>query len=543
MRRKLFIGAAILMSLVLLLVLSAIVYVRSGRLDLYLQSQVVEAFKDVGIRAEIGKSNLDLRGYRVTLDDIKLYAGDGQKPFGAIESLSAQFSVLSYFGQRIKITQVEVVHPQVWIEFDEKSRSNLDALHGPPSKEEDEEKSIVFLASNFEVKDAEVNFVDLKRNITARVTGMVAHLVPLAPDSIEDKLNHRFEFGFTGATATVEGRTIQNITANILARVSDHDAEILTVNGQPQFKITSDLGSINANGKVESFRPLKYAFDDVRAEAELAQVARVFAPETPMSGKLGFAGQFEGTGDDYRASGLLESTAVSVEGLRVAGIRAKADVSGSEDEYKGKATVTSSGISGRGLTITSLSFGDATVTGKQFDFDVTGALAVESLKSGNVTVSGIRGQVSADRDKVSVSQLTARALGGVVTGSASIAYNGGSSEVALQFKSVDLGQAATIASAKDVEVRGAADGTARLSFPGINFNAATGRIDAAFDASISPSLPDREAVPAAGVLAVTARSGSFTLERAVVRSKHSELTAAGPITRTGSASLDVSFRS
>jgi translocation and assembly module TamB len=543
MRRKLFIGAAILMSLVLLLVLSAIVYVRSGRLDLYLQSQVVEAFKDVGIRAEIGKSNLDLRGYRVTLDDIKLYAGDGQKPFGAIESLSAQFSVLSYFGQRIKITQVEVVHPQVWIEFDEKSRSNLDALHGPPSKEEVEEKSIVFLASNFEVKDAEVNFVDLKRNITARVTGMVAHLVPLAPDSIEDKLNHRFEFGFTGATATVEGRTIQNITANILARVSDHDAEILTVNGQPQFKITSDLGSINANGKVESFRPFKYAFDDVRAEAELAQVARVFAPETPMSGKLGFAGQFGGTGDDYRASGLLESTAVSVEGLRVAGIRAKADVSGSEDEYKGKATVTSSGITGRGLTITSLSFGDATVTGKQLDFDVTGALAVAALKSGNVSVSGIRGQVSADRDKVSVSQLTARALGGVVTGSASIAYNGGSSEVALQFKSIDLGQAATLASAKDVEVRGAANGTARLSFPGLNFNAATGRIDAAFDASISPSLPDREAVPAAGVLAVTARSGSFTLERAVVRSKHSELTAAGPITRTGSASLDVSFRS
>ncbi|MFY9608877.1 MAG: translocation/assembly module TamB domain-containing protein [Blastocatellia bacterium] len=531
------------MSLVLLLVLSALVYVRSGRLDLYLRSQVVEAFADAGIRAEIGEAHLDLRGYRVTLDDIKLYAGDGQKPFGAIDSLTAQFSVLSYLGQRVKITQVKVVHPQVWIEFNEQGRSNLAAVHKPPSKEDVKETGIVFLTSNFEVKEGEVTLVDLKRNITAHAADIVAHLVPLEPDSIVDKLNHRFEFGFTGATATVEGRTIQDITANIQARVSDHDAEILTVNGDPQFKITSDLGLVKVNGKVESFEPFKYDLNDVRADAELAQVARVFAPETAMSGKLGFAGRIEGTGADYHASGSLDSTAVSVEGIRAAGIRAETDVRGRDDEYKGKASLSSTGVSGRGLTITSLTFGDATVTGKQMDFDVTGALALASLKSGTINVSGIRGQLSADRDKVSISQLTAQALGGTVTGSATLAYKGGSSEVDLQFKGVDLGQAATLASAKDVEVRGAATGTAKLSFPGLNFNAATGRIEAAFDASVSPSSPDREGVPATGELAVIARAGNFALERAVIRSKHSELTAAGPITRTGSASLDVSFRS
>jgi translocation and assembly module TamB len=512
-------------------------------LDLYLQSQVVEAFADVGIRAEIGNAHLDLRGYRVTLDDIKLYAGDGQKPFGAIDSLTAQFSVLSYLGQKAKITQVKVEHPQVWIEFDEQGRFNLAELHAPPSREDVKETKIVFLTSNFEVEKGEVSFVDLKRNITAHVTDMVAHLVPLEPDSIDDKLNHRFEFGFTGATATVEGRAIQDITANIQARVTDHDAEILTVNGDPQFKITSDLGLVRVNGKIESFEPFKYAFNDVRAEAELSKVASVFAPERAMSGKLGFVGQIEGTGIDYHASGSLESTAVSVEGIRVAGIRAHTDLSGHDDEYQGKASLASSGISGQGLTISSLTFGDATVKGKQLDFDVTGALALASVKSGSISVTGIRGQLSADRDNVSLSRLTAQALGGTVTGSASLAYNGGSSKVDLQFKSVDLGQAATLASAKDVEVRGAANGTARLTFPGLNFNAASGRVEVTFDASVSPLSPDGEGVPATGELAVVARGGTFTLERAVVRSKHSELIAAGPISRTGSASLDVSFRS
>ena len=542
MRRKFLIGAVVFLSLGLLLVISAIIYLRSGRLDLYLQDQVVEAFADVGIRAEIGKTHLDIRGYRVTLEDIKLYAGDGQKPFGAIDSLTAQFSALSYLHQRFKITQVEVVHPHVWLELDDQGRFNLAALHPPPSKEEVKEKSIVFLTSNFEVKEGEVNFVDLERNISARVPDMVAHLVPLEPDSIEDKLNHRFEFGFTGATATVDGRTIQDITANIQANVTDHDAEILSVGRDPQFKITSDLGSIKVDGKVESFEPFKYDLKDVGAEAELAQVARVFTPKTAMSGKLVFAGSIKGTGADYHASGSLESSAASVAGFRVAGVRVRTDVNGRDDEYNGKASATSSGISGQGLTISSITFGDATAKGKALDFDVTGALALASLKSGTIAASGIRGQLSADQKRVSLSHFTAQALGGTVSGSASVAYKG-SSEIDLQFKSVDLAQAATLASAKDVEVRGAANGTAKLSFPGVNFKAATGRVEAAFDASVSPSSPDREGVPATGQLTLIADRGSFRLERAMIHSQHSELTAAGPITKDGSAALDVTFRS
>ena len=543
MRRKLLIGATIILRLILLLVLSAVIYILSGRLDTYLQSQVTEAFADVGIRAEIGKAHLDIGGYRVTLEDIKLYTADGEKPFGAIESFSARFSAISYLQQRFKITQVEVTHPQVWLEVDEQGRFNLAALHAPPSKEEVKEKSIVFLTSNFEIKNAEVNFTDRERDVTAHVTGMVAHLVPLEPDSIDDKLNHRFEFGFTGATATVEGRTIQDITANIQARVSDHDAEILEVNGDPQFKITSDLGSFKVNGRVESFEPFKYDFKDVRADAELAQVARVFAPRTAMSGKLGFAGRVEGTGADYHASGSVESSAVSVAGFRISGVRMKTDVSGRKDEYRGKASATSTGVNGPSLNIGSISFGDATVKGKQLDFDVTGALALASLKSGTIEMRGIRGQLSADRSKVRISQLTAQAMGGTVAGSASIAYSGGRSDVDLQFKGVDLAQAAALASAKDVEVQGAAAGTAKFSFPGFNFKAATGRIDAAFDAKVSPSSPDKEGVSGSGQVSLIANAGAIRLERAAIHTEHSELTAAGPITRNGSASLDVAFRS
>src|SRR4029077_20254281 len=106
----------------------------------------------------------------------------------------------------------------------------------------------------------------------------------------------------------------------------DHGAEILVADGDPQFKITSDVGEIKVNGNVESFEPLKYNFGDVRVSALLDEVARVFAPETKMSGKVGFAGKVEGTGPDYRAEGAIESDAVSAEGLRIAGIRIKSSI-------------------------------------------------------------------------------------------------------------------------------------------------------------------------------------------------------------------------
>ena len=62
MRRKLLIGALILLGIVLLLFIAVVFYIRSGRLDLFLQAQVITALEEFGIRAEIGKTHLDLRG-------------------------------------------------------------------------------------------------------------------------------------------------------------------------------------------------------------------------------------------------------------------------------------------------------------------------------------------------------------------------------------------------------------------------------------------------------------------------------------------------
>ena len=83
----------------------------------------------------------------------------------------------------------------------------------------------------------------------------------------------------------------------------------------------------------------------------------------------------------------------------------------------------------------------------------------------------------------------------------------------------------------------------QVFFPGSNFKAATGRLEAAFDAKVSPSSPDKEGVTGSGQLTLVVNAGAIRLERAAIHTEHSELTAAGPVTRDGSAALDVAFRS
>jgi translocation and assembly module TamB len=541
MRKKLLIGAVALVTLILLLIIGLFIYIRSGRLDNYLRNQVVEALADVGITAEIGWAHLDLGGYRVTLNDIKLSAANGKNRFGTIDSLAVQFSVLSYLHQRINITQVEIVHPSAWIEIDKQGGFNLSSLHAPARKGEAKEESIRFLTSNFVVKDCEIHFVDLKSNTSLDVTDLGIHLVPLSPESIADTLNHRLELGLTRATAAVDGRVIHDITVNIMAQVTDQNAEILTVNDEPQIK--SDLGDIRLKGKVESFKPLKYAFTEVRADARLAQVARVFAPETKMTGDVDFIGQLNGAGSDYHASGAIEAKTVSAAGFRVAGIHVKTNVSGRDDEYEGKASLTSSEVTGPGLTVSSITFNDAKVKGKELNFDVTGALSLATLKSGEVTASGVKGTLSVDRNKASLSQFTAEVLGGTVSGSATVAYGGGSSHVDAEFKSIDLDQVATLASAKDVKIRGAVNGNAHLVFPRFDYKAATGKIEATFDAAVSPLEGEGEAAPGKGEISLVATGRGFIIERAYVRSKQSDLTLTGAIGWDGAGSLNVDFKS
>src|SRR5262245_3678837 len=112
MRRKILIALATFASIVLVLLAIIIFYIRSGRLDLVLKDQIIAALDEAGIRAELDKSTLDLSGYTVKLEGLRLFIKKNDKELAEVESITARFSVLSYLKQEVRLTDIQIVHPK-----------------------------------------------------------------------------------------------------------------------------------------------------------------------------------------------------------------------------------------------------------------------------------------------------------------------------------------------------------------------------------------------------------------------------------------------
>ncbi len=535
MRRKILFGAVALLGLILILVVAVFWYIRSGRLDLYLQGQIIAALKDVGIDAEIGQAHLDLAGYKVKLSDVKLSSAKTHKPIGSVSEILTEFSVISYLEQKIEITKVVITHPDFRIEVDPQGRTSIDDLHSPPERP-DKKETIKFISAYLEVLGGKLVFVDNSRNIEAKLPDFYAKFNS-SDQQRDDPANHPFEFGLSQpGTVTLNGRTVDTITARITAELGDSSAKL------KEAWVKSDLATVNILGDITSFKPLKY---DLKVDSSLVldQIARVFAPSTKLGGTAKFSGTVEGTGVDYKIAGGLSSNALSAEGFNVAGLQVKSSLTGSGAEYTATGDVTTGRIGGRGIEISSVRLGPARLTGRGADFDITSTLALPTIKSGKVTVSALRGKLTADPDHLSFSDITASVVGGTLSGSASIALSGGSSKVEVSFKALDLNQATTLASAKEVILHGTVNGTAKLAFPGFNYKAATGRVDATFDATVAPPASDADTSPATGEISLLANGGGFNIEKAVVHSARSDVTATGAIGWDSVTALDINFKS
>jgi translocation and assembly module TamB len=536
MRRRLLIGALVFLGLILLLVVAVLLYIRSGRLDRFLQAEIVKSLAEVGIRAEIGNAHLDLsRPYKVILQDVRLYPGDSTKPLATVDRIEARFSVLDYLRQNIKITDVEVTHPRLWVEIDKRGNTNLDALHSPPETPKKRGGNVTLLSAIYRVHYGELTVVDNLRELTAGIKGLSATLTPNDPNAVEDILNNTLNMDFKGGIATYQGRPIRDLDGQVQAIIKESAADI------SRLKISSDLGDVSGQGRVESYKPLKYNFS-VRSALMLDRVSYVVKPGMRLGGKAAIRGEVSGTGPDYRLTGEISSSGLAIENFAVQGLKVATDLRGQDGTLKGTAQLTSSGATGDGTRSGPIKLATNVVAGPGH-FGVTGGLSIASVERGQITINGISGKIEANRDRGTISDLSANLLGGTVTGTASLAYGGGESRAALAFKSIDLNRAADIASAKDVQIQGTANGTAAVSFPGLAFKQATGRVDMQFDAAISRPEQGAESAPATGEIHVAGTGRQLNVESVRVESAKSEFTATGTLDWNGTAALKVAFKS
>ena len=120
-KRLLWIGLSVF-SLLALFVLAGLLYVRTGRLNRYIASQVVEALSEYGLRVEIGNFNISWSFQTANIGDIKIYNQQTGQLIATIGQAEMKVQIREPFALRLRreviFERLELTNPNLRIDVD-----------------------------------------------------------------------------------------------------------------------------------------------------------------------------------------------------------------------------------------------------------------------------------------------------------------------------------------------------------------------------------------------------------------------------------------
>jgi outer membrane protein assembly complex protein YaeT len=372
--KRLLIIAGSLLALVIALALAALFYIRSGKLDATIATQIQTALHEYGIRAEIGKLDITWGIRTARARDIKLYNETTGQLLATIDQAEVVVDIPNAFALRLRrevnFKRLDLTNLQAYIDIDENGNSNFTGIHQPPPSAP---SRITFDFSSIvgSVNGGTIHINDRAHQIVGEVNNLQAKAHPLPADgTVQAEINAgpgRLQY---------EGRDTSLDTFATAFRLGDTGVDL------DQFEIHSPLGQATVTGRLNDFSNPQYNFD-VKASAALAETTQVFAPDVDLQGAAYFEGRVEGQGKSYQVNGRATTDELTASGTLVR-----------------SGTVENIQVQGNG--------GQITFT--------TGAIRAETLTAegtrlNNVTASGLQGEVSDGHTHITTPQVSAGRVG------------------------------------------------------------------------------------------------------------------------------------
>jgi translocation and assembly module TamB len=586
-RQKVIVTLLILLGLLLLAFLLAVNFVRSGRMDRWITGKAVEVLKEYGVRAEIGSLQTSISGRSVQLRDITLSSAESGEPFIKLKEATATLSIPGFtsligFGAKDDITLQKLLIDGITATYkiDASGKSNLAGIRLPeadPGKKRQFSTSFTVV----EVRQAEVHYLDVPHKFAGTARNLS---VTLTPD--KDDFTHIVAKS-QQSSFILDGRETSDIGFDLQARASDQGAQI------DELKLDSPLLSAKLKGQVNNWQDFAYTLDAV-ADIRTREVARLFAPQTRISGSTHFEGRVEGRGVEYQAKGKLSGNDLTAEGIQIQGFNINADVTGKADEYDARHEIAFRQLDAAGFRVnrvlaagkifgngedfswlgnfrageirskdfraSDVSFRDAKIKGSFAAPDkakVSGRFRVPLLVTADVPIGNLSGELTATRDEITIPNFTGSVFGGTASGKASIrTRSNASSNVEAILSKLNLDQAGAVAASKRLPLRGTADGRVNLSWQGNDYRSATGTVNLQFtgatlkqeDAPITDENSAKnkaakliEGLPVNGTLNLIASNRRLRLENTVVQTGRTKISVSGDIGWDRQGALDVSL--
>jgi outer membrane protein assembly complex protein YaeT len=620
----------------------AIFYVRSGRLDRTIVSEVQTALKEYGLRAEVGNLELvwGLRTARV--HDVKIYNQETNQLIATLDSAELVVEIPNPFALRLRreiiFKRLDLKNLQAYVAIDEQGKSNFAGLHSPPPAAP---SRITFDFSSLvaSLDGGTLHLDDRARQITAELGRLKGNVQPIAGQSVIN-----LQFNADEGRFSYEGRETSLESLGLTARLGETGAEV------EQLLFRSPLGEIALKGRAENWEAVRYSFD-TQAKVNLDEAARVFVPDVGLRGTATFNGEVNGEEARYRINGRLTSDELvaadatvrgaSVEEIYVEndGARltfnsslARADsvvaqgnqlldvrASGLSGEYQnattlanveqvnvarvglsqgqvaginlrnlavrvanGRAETRVQQVTARSLTLKqgelanlalrnlvantrngrtqaqiqqvnaerlnieqgqisgiNLSKVTANLQGRQYQ--LTGGLVINGGQISNTQLGQTSGQLEANNSTVTLRQFTAAVLGGTATGDASVQVTGnGASRLSATLKDVKTSDLFSLMAVKENPLVGSVNGQLNVSWPGTDFEAVSGDINAHLSGETTQTVG---AIPVNGDIAIKAQSGTFNVEQLTLATPASQVTATGTLSPKGNSDLQFNLTS
>src|SRR5262245_21594600 len=602
-KRLIWIGFSVF-SLLALFVLACLIYVRTGRLNRYISGQVVEALGDYGLRVEIGNFNISWGFQTAKIGDIKIYNQQTGQLIATVERAEMKVQIREPFALQLRreliFKRLELTNLNLRIDVDEQGRSNLRGLHQAPPQAPSR-LGFDFSSLIVALSGAEAHINDRSRKIEGDLGNIELNARPLPEgETVRGRLTtHDGRLSYEGREISLEslellvtggeaGAQIEQFAirtpvmkASASGRIDDWKAP------RYNFSLESQVALEEIERILEPQAGLRGA---ATVDAKIEGVEKAYKINAKLSSddlaaygdrikSVSGAGQVEGEGSRYKVAADLSSNEIvargaQIHGVKIEGIKAEGDgakigfetrrayartvvgqgarfIDLSADAIRGESSGGRIRASAPQATADKVELAQGQISGislKTIDAELergryraTGRLAVKDGVISGASVGPIEGDLVADNESVSLNKFKASLFGGNASGDVAVNLErGGDSRLKATFDNLKTDDVFAVASTNRAPLAGRFGGAAEMSWPGIDFMAASGAVNIHLKAETTQTV---DAIPVTGDVNLRARDGVFDVEQFLLNTDASQVKAAGRFSRDGTSDLRFSLTS
>jgi translocation and assembly module TamB len=367
-----------------LLALFATVGYRYGVFDNYIKNQFIAKMDEIGVvfsadvfRVTVNPLELELRN--ATFND----KVSGEKLFfirDARLGLTIQNLFAWDLSRDISVDSTEVSGAEVWVKFDENSRSNFANLFFEDMAAESR-LNFKYSSVRFTLRDSIIHFNDASRRIGADANNVQATLEPENYDVPDDEKRYKIGLTASGSTFTYNESTLENISVSANGIANAAGAEIT------ELRIDTPIGTSYLAGTISDWTNFTYNLA-IESTVDLTQTSNTFPLGATLRGVGNFKGTVSGSGENYKIDGKVDSDAITAEGVYLKALNVNATVEGTNSNYEANGNAVAELLTFEDFRVDFPRM-SGNVRGTGTDFRWVGELQAIAAKTKSLTLGGL----------------------------------------------------------------------------------------------------------------------------------------------------------